>query len=143
MTDRDVVIGQAAADLRATLGRLIRRLRAAGILPLGQAGALGRLEREGPRTTSALAAAERVRPQSMAQTVKELERLGYVTRRPDPDDGRQFLLELTDTGRAAILAERASRESWLAEAIASELDPEEQETLIRAVALLGRISQER
>ena len=38
----------------------------------------------GPQTTSALAAAERVRPQSMAQTIAELEAAGLVARRPRP-----------------------------------------------------------
>ena len=50
---------------------------------------LGRLDREGPASISDLAAAERMRPQSMAQTVRDLEAAGLVSRRPDPDDGRR------------------------------------------------------
>jgi DNA-binding MarR family transcriptional regulator len=129
-----------AHELRVVIGRLLRRLRAAGEIPLPQATVLGRLDREGPQTTSALAAAERVRPQSMAQTVAELERAGLVTRRADPADRRQFLLELSDEGRRAIEAERRSREGWLARAIAETLDPEEQATLLRAVEILRRLT---
>ena len=40
-----------------------------------------------------------VRKQSMAQAVDELEKLGYVERRPDPRDGRARLVFLTARGR--------------------------------------------
>jgi DNA-binding MarR family transcriptional regulator len=131
---------ETAHELRTVIGRLVRRLRSAGTFPLAQASVLGRLDREGAQTTSALAAAERVRPQSMAQTVADLERDGLVTRRPDPGDRRQFLLELTAAGRTAIEAERRSREGWLAQAIEETLDAEERATLLRAVEILRRLT---
>jgi len=40
----------------------------------------------------------RVRKQTMAQAVDELERLGYVERRPDPSDRRARLVFLTERG---------------------------------------------
>ena len=40
-----------------------------------------------------------VRKQTMTQAVEELERLGYVERRPDPDDRRARLVFLTERGR--------------------------------------------
>lgn len=40
-----------------------------------------------------------VRKQSMTQTVEELEKLGYVERRPDPGDKRGRLVFLTERGR--------------------------------------------
>ena len=39
-----------------------------------------------------------MRKQSMTQTVEELEKLGYVERRPDPSDKRARLIFLTDKG---------------------------------------------
>jgi DNA-binding MarR family transcriptional regulator len=39
-----------------------------------------------------------VRKQTMAQAVEELEKLGYVERRPDPADRRARLVFLTDRG---------------------------------------------
>ena len=130
-----------AHELRVVVGLLVRRLRAAGRIPLPQATVLGRLDREGPQTTSALATAERVRPQSMAQTVAELERAGLVSRAADPSDRRQFLLSLTAEGRAAVDAERSSREGWLAQAIAEKVtDPAERATLDRAVEILRRLT---
>jgi hypothetical protein len=62
-------VTRAASELRIVIGQLVRRLRAEHRFPISHASVLARLDREGPRTTSALAAAERVRPQSMAQTL--------------------------------------------------------------------------
>ena len=63
------------------LGQLVRRLRTENSFSISQGAVLARLDREGPQTTSALAAAERVRPQSMAQTIAELQATGFVGRR--------------------------------------------------------------
>jgi DNA-binding MarR family transcriptional regulator len=134
-------VALSASELRIVLGQLIRRLRDEHALPLSQGTVLGRLEREGPTTTSALAAAERVRPQSMAQTVAELGAAGLVARSPDPTDGRQILIDLTELGRATLAEERARRDGWLSNAIEGELTDEEQETLAEAVAILRRLAQ--
>jgi DNA-binding MarR family transcriptional regulator len=130
----------AAGELRLVLGQLVRRLRSEYAFPIAQASVLSRLDREGARTTSSLAAAERVRPQSMAQTVAELEADGLVSRRPDPEDGRRVLIELTRAGRERLREDRRRREGWLAEAIASELTRDEQEALLAAVPLLERLA---
>jgi DNA-binding MarR family transcriptional regulator len=45
---------------------------------------------------------------TVVHAVDELERLGYVTRRPDPTDGRAKLVTSTARGRAA---ERITREA--------------------------------
>jgi len=131
----------SASELRMVLGLLVRRLRAEHRLPVSHGTVLGRLERDGPATTSALAAAERVRPQSMAQTLSELEAAGLIDRTPDPDDRRQVHIALTDRGHARLAEERALREGWLANAIETELAPEEQQVLIRAVELLRRLAE--
>jgi DNA-binding MarR family transcriptional regulator len=134
-------VANAASELRLVLGQLVRRLRAEYTFPVAQASVLSRLDREGAQTTSALAAAERVRPQSMAQTLAELEAAGLIERRPDPADRRRIQIELTEQGRARMLEERGKREGWLAAAIAAELSPEEQRTLLAAVPLLQRLSR--
>lgn len=123
------------------LGQLVRRLRAEYTFPVAQAAVLSRLDREGSQTTSALAAAERVRPQSIAQTLAELEAARLIDRRPDPTDGRRVLIGLTERGRDRVLEERGRREGWLAGAIAAELTLEEQTTLLAAVPLLQRLSR--
>jgi DNA-binding MarR family transcriptional regulator len=123
------------------LGHLIRRLRAEHRFSLSQGSVLGRLDREGPQGTSRLAELERVRPQSMGQTVAELEAQGLVERHPDPSDGRRALLELTEAGRVELREDRGRREGWLAEAIEMSLTGEERETLERAVSLLSRLAE--
>ncbi len=130
-----------ASDLRVVLGGLTRRLRAEHRFSLSQGAVLGRLDRQGPLAVSDLAVAERVRPQSMAQTVGELEAAGLVTRRPDPDDRRRALVELTPEGLAVLQADRRHRVGWLAGAIGDQLSAEEQELLKRAVELLRRLGE--
>ena len=130
-----------ASDLRVVLGQLVRRLRAEHRFPLSQGAVLGRLDRDGPQSTSDLALAERVRPQSMAQTLGDLESDDLIARRPDPDDGRRVLIELSEAGREALDQDRRHREGWLARSIDEELSDDEQEVLAQAVELLQRLSQ--
>lgn len=92
---------------------------------------------------SDLAAAERMRPQSMAQTVHELESAGLVTRRSDPADRRRAFVELTASGLHLLQATRARRESWLTEVLERELDAGERELLRQALTLLGRVADAR
>jgi DNA-binding MarR family transcriptional regulator len=130
-----------ASDLRVVLGQLIRRLRAEHRFPISQGAVLGRLDREGSQSTSDLAAAERVRPQSMAQTLGDLEAERLITRSADPNDGRRTLIDLSPAGRRQLEADRLHREGWLARAIADELSDADQEMLARAVVLLQRLSE--
>jgi DNA-binding MarR family transcriptional regulator len=130
-----------ASDLRVVLGQLVRRLRAEHSFSLTQGAVLGRLDREGALSTVELAAAERVRPQSMGQTLAELEAQGLVARRPHETDGRRTLIELTDDGRRVLAEDRKRRVGWLAQAIERDLTPEEQDVLGRAVGLLSRLAE--
>ena len=133
--------GALASDLRVVVGQLIRRLRSKHRFSISQAAVLGRLDRHGPCSVSDLAAAEKVRPQSMAQTVSDLEGDGLVERRPDPGDGRRQLVLFTDEGREELTADRARREGWLALEI-ERMPAEDQRTLARAVELLRQIADD-
>jgi DNA-binding MarR family transcriptional regulator len=128
-----------ASDLRVVLGQLIRRLRAEHRFSLSQGSVLGRLDREGPQSVSDLATAERVRPQSMAQTVGDLEGDGLVERHPDPGDGRRALVSLTEAGLTELREDRRRREGWLVKAI-EELPTEDQATVERAIVLLRQLA---
>jgi DNA-binding MarR family transcriptional regulator len=79
-------------------------------------------------TVSELAQLARVRKQSMAQAVEQLERLGYVERRANPRDRRSRLVFLTERGEAVrpVTHETAARveERW-----AELTSPEELEAL--------------
>ncbi|MDF2258151.1 MarR family winged helix-turn-helix transcriptional regulator [Streptantibioticus ferralitis] len=133
-----------ATELSVTVGQLMRRLRAEspeGALTPTQRSVMGRLDRDGPATTAALARAEHVRPQSMRLTLGALEEQGMVTRAPHPTDGRQVVFSLTPDGRNGVTSVRHAKQTWLAEAIANALDPREQRTLTEAVALLKRLAE--
>src|SRR4051794_24289125 len=131
-----------ASDLRVVLGQLVRRLRAENRFPLSHGAVLGRLDREGPQSVSDLALKERVRPQSMAQTVADLEADGYVSRSPDPDDRRRAFVALTEGGHATLEADRRHRVGWLAGAVDERLTPDEQRVLGEAVDLLRRLVED-
>ena len=137
---RTAVITDVAGDLRIVLGQLVRRLRSEYTFPISWAAVLSQLDREGAQTTSELAQMAHVRPQSMAQTVAEIEADGLVSRRPDPADGRRVLIEITEAGRTRLRDERRRRESWLAEGIRA-LTPDERRTLVDALPILQRLSE--
>lgn len=130
-----------ASDLRVVLGQLVRRLRAEHRFSLSQGAVLGRLDREGTASIGELAGAERVRPQSMAQTVSDLESDGLIARRPDPGDGRRTLIELTARGALTLQEDRRQREGWLAQAISGDLSRREQELLAQTLPLLRRLAE--
>jgi DNA-binding MarR family transcriptional regulator len=136
----DADIAPLAADLRIAVGSLIRRLRSENLFPLTQTWVLGRLDREGPGSVSDLAQALRVRPQSMAQTIGDLEAEGMVERSPDPNDRRRALVSLTAAGRSRIEEDRAVREGWLVKAL-EELPEDDRETIEQAVEILGRLAE--
>ena len=131
-----------ASRLRLVVGHLVRRVRAEHrYFSLSQGAVLGRLDREGPLTIGALATAERVRPQSMTQTLTDMEAEGLVARRADPDDGRRTLVELTEQGLCILETDRRQREGWLAQAIEQDLTPAEQRLLADALELIERLSE--
>jgi DNA-binding MarR family transcriptional regulator len=138
---RTLDTARLASDLRVVLGQLVRRLRSEHRFSLAHGAVLGRLDRDGPQSVSELAAAERIRPQSMAQTVTELQAQGLVTRRPDSEDRRRALVELTGPGLEALAADRRQREGWLAQAIAQGFSEAEQTVLSEAVGLLRRLAE--
>ena len=131
---------ELAHDLREAVSLLLRRLRAEPGPPVAHLMVLSRLSREGPASISDLAAVDRVRPQSMAQTVRDLEDAGLLTRHPDPDDRRRVVLELTQAGVDKLAAARARREDWLTRALEQERDASERRQLRDALALLRRVA---
>ncbi|MCB5907398.1 MarR family winged helix-turn-helix transcriptional regulator [Streptomyces pinistramenti] len=134
---------QAAGEVRVVFSRLRRRLKETydteGLTP-SQTSALSRLDKSGPLSTSDLAAAERVRPQSMAATLAALDAHGLIERRPDPDDGRRTLLSLGESGRAFLDDKRRTGEEWLARALQDRYTEDERQKLIEALALLERLT---
>jgi len=132
-----------AGELRAVVGKLRRRLLEQshiGDLTSSQISVLARLERDGPATISTLARAEGMRQQSMGTIISALLREGFISASPDPTDGRQTILTLTDASRQRIRASRSIREDWLYRAIQNHLSPAEQDVLESAVEHLKRLA---
>jgi DNA-binding MarR family transcriptional regulator len=134
-----------ATELRALFGQLKRKLReqaGANDLTPSQISVLLRLEREGPATTSNLARLEGMRPQSMGAVIAPLQAAGLVNGTPDPMDGRQTLLSLTEACRTWVAEGRAARQDWLTRTLEARLSYAEQDRLAEAIDLLKRLLAE-
>lgn len=135
-------ISALASELRAMIGTLRRRLRergGVGDLTPSQTDVLRQLEQQGPATVSKLARNGGMRSQSMGAIVAVLEAEGLVRSSPDPEDGRQTLIALTQRAKDKIATGRAAREDWLAQEI-KQLSPDERASLVAATAILRRIA---
>lgn len=134
---------RGARELRVVLSRLRRRLKETSDprdLTASQTSVLSRLSKDGAATASELAAAERVRPQSMAAILAALDERGLIARRPDPGDGRRQLVSLSDAGRELVEDKRRAGEEWLARALQERFTESERHSLIEALALLERLT---
>jgi len=130
-----------AHDLRLAVMRLSRRLRsqrADTSLTLTQLAALSTLRAKGPLTPGELAAYERVQPPSMTRVLATLEGAGLVARSKHATDGRQVIVQVTDTARALLDDEIRMREAWLAQRM-NELNPQERDQLRMASAIIERL----
>jgi DNA-binding MarR family transcriptional regulator len=139
---RDAIAAAIAQDLRSTLSKFKRRLRDqadVGDLTATQTSVLVRLEKDGPMTTSSLARAEGMRPQSMGAVIAALETAGLLVGNADPNDGRQTILSITEACRKGIDEGRAARQDWLSRTIKARLSGDEQAHLLSAVKLLQRL----
>ena len=136
---------RSAVQLSVALSRLRSRLREESGsrktgLTVSQLAAMQRIIDAGATTASALAAAEHVSQQAMAQNIAALRGAGLVRSQPDPGDGRKVLLSATDQGREMFARLRETREAWLARAIDAVVKPEEWPALRAAISLLERLA---
>jgi DNA-binding MarR family transcriptional regulator len=137
-------VSEVAGQLRVSVGMLLRKMRQIpleGELTLPETSALSRLDRGGPATSSELARAERISPQSMGTTLAELERRGMVARERDPGDGRRVVLSITEAGRRIVYDRRGKRTALIARALNGGFTPAELEQLRAAAALLERLAE--
>jgi DNA-binding MarR family transcriptional regulator len=142
VTDIPESAHRAAREVRVVVSHLRRRLREVaglGDLTPSQTAVLSRLEKNGPASMSDLAAAERVRPQSMAATLAAIQEHELIQRTPDPEDGRRQVVSLTEAGRDAVVGSRRAREEWLSRAFADDFTEEQRQTVLEALALLDKL----
>ncbi|WP_380165494.1 MarR family winged helix-turn-helix transcriptional regulator [Jannaschia sp. R86511] len=134
--------GALSADLRVSLMRIVRRLRAEksdADISDTQYAVLGLLSRHGALTAAVLADKERVRPPSMTRIVGSLLEAGLVERAAHPVDGRAQLVTLTAAGAAAVDETRRRRDEWLCHQL-SALPAEDRRVLARAAVLLSELT---
>jgi DNA-binding MarR family transcriptional regulator len=133
-----------AARLRATIGRLHRRLRptaagaAAGLTPT-RISLLHTIGRLGPIRLSDLAAEESINPTMLSRIVSDLVEGGLIERIGDPGDRRAALVKVTRDGRRLIDRMRRERTDVLSVALES-LSPGERRHLERALPALEQLA---
>jgi DNA-binding MarR family transcriptional regulator len=136
---------RTATELMKAMTRLRARLRAQSapvdmLLTWSQVTTLDRIVKEGPTTASALAQAEHVRRQSMAETIAALRANGLISSGPDPSDARKSLIQVTAKGQELLTTIPAVRAAWLNTVISESLTTEERQTLSKAAALMNRMA---
>lgn len=125
-----------ASRLAVAVGRLNRRIRATSPeLSLGLLSALSTVVRSGPIRPSDLARVESTAAPTLTRLIAELERRGYVTRTPDPDDRRSHLVEATDAGAQAVLQALSDRADHVS-ALLGELTSDQVAALAAALPAL-------
>ncbi|MCW2561087.1 MAG: transcriptional regulator [Mycobacterium sp.] len=99
---------------------------------------LSALDQSPVRTQAALAEAIGADKTRIIPTLDELQQKGHIERRPDPDDRRVRLLEITQSGRDVKNAVQddiqRAEERWL-----SELTAQERAVFLRALERLNRV----
>jgi DNA-binding MarR family transcriptional regulator len=133
----------AAGVLRQGMAQLGRRLRAERVshgLSRSRLSLLNLLALNGAMTASAMAAAERLQPQSLTRMLTRLDNDGLIVRSPDDADRRQVRIDITREGVAVLDEDTRRREAWLAKAMAERLTPTEREVLRLAAGLMERLA---
>jgi DNA-binding MarR family transcriptional regulator len=133
-----------AARLRASIGRLSRRLRPtaagadAGLTPT-RISVLFTIARLGPIRLSELAEEEGLNPTMLSRVIADFAEAGLVTRACDPEDRRAALVESTAAGRKLCARMRAERTDVLEVALAA-LAEDDRRAVERALPVLEQLA---
>jgi DNA-binding MarR family transcriptional regulator len=89
----------------------------------------------GPKTLGELAAAEQVRAPTISRLAADMERIGLIRRRPDPNDGRVVRVDMTAKGRRVLGRGRELRIADIENRV-RRVDPSDVIVLERAVGII-------
>jgi DNA-binding MarR family transcriptional regulator len=130
----------AAVALTQSVHRLSRRLRKRSQLELtpSQMSALKTLERHGRLRVGELARLEQVGRSTVTRVVSKLEAAGYLRRWADPEDGRSFLVALTDHATGALRAAAARQHAYLIRQLEA-LDAADRDALFAALPAIEKL----
>jgi DNA-binding MarR family transcriptional regulator len=143
-TDDDLVLARA---LRLAVGRLARTVRKMFVdsqegLAFLELGTLDHLDRAGPTSPGALAGGEGVTGPAIAETLRRLEGLGFVTRSRNPADGRRVVVTITRAGRRSLADRDAVLLGRIHDVLRDQLDDAERALLNAAIPLLEKVATE-
>ena len=133
-----------AARLRASIGKLSRRLRptaagaAAGLTPT-RISVLFTIARLGPIRLSDLASAEALNPTMLSRVIADFAESGLVTRDCDPGDRRAALVQATAAGRKLCERMRGERTDVLDVALGA-LSEDDRRAVEQALPVLERLA---
>jgi DNA-binding MarR family transcriptional regulator len=83
--------------------RIVDGINAAGFPQrAAHSAVMAHIDIDGGTRLTTIAARANITPQAVGELVDDLERLGYVVRRPDPDDRRAKRIVLTEHGQACV-----------------------------------------
>ena len=130
---------ESLAEAFWTIARQLRHMSKGNVEPWdiapSHSRALVTLARRGTMRLSELSDHLHIAPRSTTEVVDALEERGLVRRRPDPNDRRATLVEVTDEGQQALVAIRAARTAE-AEAFFGRLSDTDQAHLRRILRKL-------
>jgi DNA-binding MarR family transcriptional regulator len=140
----ETVIDTASLVHRSVSGllRALRVRKQGEGLSATKLAVLGRLHREGQTTAVELAEYLRVQPQSLTRLLDDLERRGFITRRPSSVDRRQVCIAISGQGVKALTNAIKEEREVLARAIQKSLTPTELELLRFSVSLIDKLARE-
>lgn len=122
------------------VARQMRRHRPDHGLTLSQLELLGEASRIGTTTPAEMGARLHVRAQSLTDSINELVRRGLIARRPDANDRRRQLIEITAEGTALLQADRAERDAWLNATMRENLTDLEFDLLMLVAPVLRKLA---
>ncbi|NYE94154.1 DNA-binding MarR family transcriptional regulator [Psychromicrobium silvestre] len=109
---------QTLVELVSEVFRLFRALKSASHEPsidglgIAHIGIIGLLSQSGECRATGLAEVMGIGPSALSRQLAELDERGYVIRRPDPEDGRATLIEVSEKGTellGKVMARRSER----------------------------------
>ena len=138
-TDRSLPIALLRARERV-MGPIRAMLAEAGITEQ-QWRVLRVLEEDGPQEPTRIAELACLLLPSLTRILQKLDDKGLIRRRPDPDDRRKQIVQITPAGRKLIAA-NLPRAAALTEQMRRNLGPERYEALLDLLNDLHRMPQE-
>ena len=138
---REIDAHTLANRLQSALILLVRAMREkdrSSELTSAQRSVLSRLINHGPHTLGDLANAEKVRPPSMTRTIQQLERAGYIIRKPTQDK-RVSKVDYTSKAWSTLEKTKTRRASHLAQSI-QNLTAKEQQSVLAAIPILEKLA---